>query len=155
MTTCHHRSCETTSHSNPTRERGAIDRRQMLSCLAGGFGTVGLATLLGESAAIASPAGQVDTGFDGDDHAGLKDVRRVLPHRRGLVNLQADAVSQAVREVFAIASIGDKRPGGGVHVLARDAGAHGGNGPGLCLKNDGIYLFEFGFNPPRFRRSAA
>src|SRR5690606_6639894 len=34
---------------------GIFDRRQMLGCLAGGFGAVGLASLLGESAAADEP----------------------------------------------------------------------------------------------------
>ena len=34
---------------------GILDRRQMLGCLAGGFGSVGLASLLGESAAADEP----------------------------------------------------------------------------------------------------
>ena len=33
-----------------------IDRRQMLNCLAGGFGSVGLAAMLGESAAADATA---------------------------------------------------------------------------------------------------
>lgn len=36
--------------------RAAIDRRRMLGCLAGGFGTVGLAAMLGESSAADLPA---------------------------------------------------------------------------------------------------
>jgi hypothetical protein len=36
-----------------------IDRRQMLSCLAGGFGSVGLAAMLGESAAADSTASKL------------------------------------------------------------------------------------------------
>jgi hypothetical protein len=36
----------------------SIDRRQMLACLAGGFGTVGLATLLGEAVGADSSAGR-------------------------------------------------------------------------------------------------
>lgn len=39
----------------------AIDRRRLLACLAGGFGSVGLASLLSESSAAASPA--VKTGL--------------------------------------------------------------------------------------------
>jgi hypothetical protein len=41
------------------RQRIPLDRRQMLGCLAGGFGTVGLAALLGESAMAEQPAGLV------------------------------------------------------------------------------------------------
>ncbi|QDU27145.1 hypothetical protein ETAA8_22300 [Anatilimnocola aggregata] len=46
----------TTNQAGKT-EFPAIDRRRMLGCLAGGFGSVGLATMLGESAAAdSSPA---------------------------------------------------------------------------------------------------
>src|SRR5262249_23154946 len=42
-----------TNMTQPT-SHASLDRRQMLACLAGGFGTVGLASLLGESTALAS-----------------------------------------------------------------------------------------------------
>jgi hypothetical protein len=40
-------------------EMGTIDRRRMLGCLAGGFGTVGLASLLGDAAAAESLPGSL------------------------------------------------------------------------------------------------
>jgi hypothetical protein len=47
----------TTHPTTDLQRRAPLDRRQMLGCLAGGFGTVGLATLLSESAVAEEPAG--------------------------------------------------------------------------------------------------
>lgn len=46
----------TVKHAAGAREATAIDRRRMLGCLAGGFGSVGLASLLSDSAAADSSA---------------------------------------------------------------------------------------------------
>jgi hypothetical protein len=48
-------------HLQPTcdAEPTAIDRRRMLGCLAGGFGSVGLAAMLGEAAVADSPAAKL------------------------------------------------------------------------------------------------
>ena len=51
--------------------------------------------------AYSAPAGQVDARFDGHDHSGFENIFRLRREPRGFVNLQADAVSEAVTEFEA------------------------------------------------------
>src|SRR5262249_4102173 len=57
--------------------------------------------------ADAAPARKVDARLDGEDHAGLQHSLRPRSQGRPLMDLQADAVPQAVPEVVAVAGIGD------------------------------------------------
>src|SRR5262249_32725853 len=86
--------------------------------------------------------------FDGQHHARGQHVVRVRPDGWGLVHLKPNAVAEAMGEIIPVARFGDESTGGGVHVLDGNARSCGSNGAGLGLQNDGIHLFQGGFNPP-------
>src|SRR2546423_4818323 len=69
--------------------------------------------------ADAAPARQIDPGFDGDRSAIIQCTRQTGAQTRVLVDLQADAVAEAVAAELAEAGAGDDGARGGGHVRAR------------------------------------
>src|SRR5689334_12864074 len=69
----------------------------------------------------ATTAGQVDAGLDGDDHAGPEHDVGFPAEERGLVDVHADAVAQAVGKKAAEAGLLDRGAGFGVNVASRHA----------------------------------
>src|SRR5262249_34652057 len=92
----------------------------------------------------AAPVGQVDPRLDGDDHASLENGRRARFHHRRLVDLQADAVSQAVVKKRAEARITDDSACFGIHVTGPYARAESAEGPLLGPEHDRVDLMELG-----------
>src|SRR6202011_569481 len=89
--------------------------------------------------ADAELAGDVDAGFVGEAHAGGERCGVAADEVGPLVAVHADAVAQAVGEVFVVGTVaggGDDVAGGGVDSLALDAGMGGGEGGGLGLVDD-------------------
>src|SRR6478752_305636 len=72
--------------------------------------------------ADSSAAGQVDAGLDGDRCAASESTGRADPQHRGLVDLQADPVTETVREGVAVAGLHHDVPRGGVD--RAQVGAH-------------------------------
>src|SRR5207247_10623810 len=68
--------------------------------------------------ADAAPAGDVDAGLDGDDHAVLQFVVRKAGETGSLVNEEADTVAKTVAEVLAEAGLCDYVVGEHVGLLA-------------------------------------
>src|SRR5438270_9960114 len=68
--------------------------------------------------------GQVDARLDGDDVAGGERVLGQRRQPRPLVDLEPDAVPEAVAEVLAVARVGDQLARGRVDVLAARARAN-------------------------------
>src|ERR1051325_4413220 len=66
--------------------------------------------------------GKIDARLTRHDHAGFELHLHIRTKEGGLVNLQAEAVPQAVVEEFAVALVGNVAARDGVHVLARRAG---------------------------------
>src|ERR1700728_4294993 len=75
--------------------------------------------------------GNIDTGLDGDDEAGREDSSAQLADRRGLVDIEADAVPRAVLEAFGPTGLGDDPAADVVDVLGRDARSHRSGAGGL------------------------
>ena len=71
----------------------------------------------------AEAAGDVDAGLDRDDVAGAEHVVGALAEARRLVDLEADAVAEAVAELVAVAAVADDRPRDLVGGGSRHAGA--------------------------------
>ena len=100
--------------------------------------------------ADAELAGDVDAGFVGEAHAGGERCGIAANEVRPLVTVHADAVAEAVVEVFVVGAVaggGDEVAGGGVDGLTLDAGMGGGEGGGLGLVDDVedlALLVEFG-----------
>src|SRR5580704_12105730 len=85
----------------------------------------------------AAVPGNVDTGLDCDDEAGGEDSSAQLTDRRGLVDIEADAVPRAVLETLGPARRGDDLAADVVDLLGADAGADGLGAGGLRLADDG------------------
>jgi hypothetical protein len=100
-----------------------VNRRQLL-----GEGGQHLAALLRDDDDIldANPRhpAEVDPGFDGDDVAGSEHVVGFRPQGGRLVDEEADAVTEAVPEVLAVACVADRHPGGNVHIPPRATRTH-------------------------------
>src|SRR5271170_592680 len=71
----------------------------------------GAGTVLGHHQSVldadAAVPGNIDTGLDGDDEAGREDSSAQLADRRGLVDIETDAVPGAVLEALRPAGVGD------------------------------------------------
>src|SRR5271170_6713717 len=100
--------------------------------------------------ADAELAGDVDAGFVGETHARGERGGVAADEVGPLVAVHADAVADAVSEVFVVGAVaggGDDVARGGVDSLALDAGTSGGEGGGLGLMDDVedlALLVEFG-----------
>ena len=69
-------------------------------------------------------SGQIDAGLRGDKMSGGENLFRAGRYARLLVNLNADSVTRAVAEEFAVARVGYDIARGFVRVGAGDAGSH-------------------------------
>src|SRR5580698_8557448 len=69
----------------------------------------------------AAVPGNIDTGLDGDDEAGGEDSSAQLTDRRGLVDVEPDAVASAVLEALGPTRGGDDLAADVVDILGRDA----------------------------------
>ncbi len=113
--------------------------------LAAGFGDVPVVF-----EADAELAGNVDAGFVGEAHAGGEGCGVAANEVGPLVAVHADAVADAVGEVFVVGAVacgGDNCAGGGVDGLTLDAGAGCCEGCGLGFEDDVedlALLVEFG-----------
>src|SRR5271154_490976 len=76
--------------------------------------------------ADAAVPGNIDTGLDGDDEAGGEDSSAQLADRRGLMDVEADAVSGAVLETLGPAGVRDDLAADVVDLLRRDPRSHCG-----------------------------
>ena len=79
-------------------------------------------------AADAEFSGNVDAGFIGEGHAGFEDGFAGVNEIRMFVDVEADAVAEAVREEFvagAVARGSDDAAGGIVHGTGKSSGAGG------------------------------
>src|SRR5580704_15052075 len=88
--------------------------------------------------ANASPSGQVDPWFDGDNHPRLQLDLRVLGHPRAFVNLQPNSVSQPMTKVFAPTGLADCLPGDRIDLSTRDSGADSFDSPLVGLQHNPI-----------------
>src|SRR5262245_23165056 len=75
-----------------------------------------------------APAFDVNAGLNGEDHAGLQNVRRICTHRRTFVHLHTQAVTRSMGEILVEAGLGEFAASGRVNVTAFDAGTSGGDG---------------------------
>src|SRR5687767_13981297 len=86
---------------------------------------------------------QIDARLADHDHAGYVLHLDIRAKERRFVDLQTEAVPQAVVEEIAEALLGDVAAGDGVDVLARHARAHGGDRARLSFLDDGVDLAHF------------
>src|SRR5580698_10289642 len=84
----------------------------------------------------AAVPGNIDTGLDGDDEAGGEDSSAQLTDRRGLVDVEPDAVPRTVLEAFRPARVRDDPTTDVVDLLGCNAGAHRGGAGGLGRLDD-------------------
>src|SRR5271169_375557 len=116
--------------------RSLVETAMNVLCEAG----QGACAVLGHDQGVlhADPAvpGNIDTGLDGDDEAGGEDSSAELADRRGLVDIEADAVPRPVLEALGPARLGDDLPADVVDLLGGDAGAHRGGARRLRLADD-------------------
>src|SRR5262249_41438294 len=113
-----------------------------------GSGELAAATGLDDHVVLdadAAPAGQVDAGLDGDDHALLEHGVAARVEAGVLVRLQAQAVADAVDEPVAQAAGPDDRPPrfialahGGARTPRRHAGVVGGQHQRVDLQLAGV-----------------
>ena len=92
--------------------------------------------------ASAVPAGDVDAGLDGERHARLERLGVTRDDVRVLVRLEPDAVAGAVHEPLAVPGGGDQLSCGGVHRVARGAGAYGLDRARLGVEEDSEVVEE-------------
>ena len=90
--------------------------------------------------ADAALAGEVDPRLDGDDVAGLEHVGRLGAQRRGLVDLDADAVPEPVAERLAEPGCVDQRARGRVGVNATHSRSDGLQARELCFQTERVDL---------------
>ena len=117
----------------PSRCRGAVRDRRLRRTISrrADLGQRGedLAAVLGDHHQVLDPdpelARQVDAGLDGDDVAGAQLVLGALRQPRRLVDLEADAVTETVAELLAVAGGVDHRAGDGVDLAAAGPGPDG------------------------------
>ena len=84
-------------------------------------------------------AGEIDPGLDRDNVPRLEHVGRVGPERRPFVDLEADAVAEAVAVRPAELGCLDRNPGSGVRVAP------------MHLRPDGREACELGFETERVK----
>src|SRR5579875_1517027 len=70
-----------------------------------------------------SPARQIDARLQGENHAWLNRRVTLGPQPRRFVDLQPEAMTESMAEIFAIASLSNNGTRGSVDELCRDAGA--------------------------------
>ena len=92
----------------------------------------------------AVPPRKIDAGFNGKAHAGVQSLGFALHHVRRLMGCQPDPVPDAVDEVFAVAGVGNHRPGCTVDLLAFHARPHGLESRLLGLPDDVVNLAFLG-----------
>src|ERR1700727_2793055 len=100
----------------------------------------GAGAVLGHHQSVldADPAvpGNIDTGLDGDDEAGGEDSSAQLADRRGLMDIEADAVAGGVLEALGPTGLGDDASADVVGLPWRDARPHRGGAGGLGRLHD-------------------
>ena len=87
-------------------------------------------------------AGQVQSGFAGDDHAGFERVLASRGNRGRFVDFQADSMSQGVGE--PINKVAQNRASNVVGFGGLGAWFHGTDGGFLGFENPVVYFFLFG-----------
>src|SRR5207244_1711329 len=88
-------------------------------------------------------AGEIDAGFDRYDHSGAKlFLVAALSEGGELMDVAADAVAQAVAELFAEAGILDDLAGDTVGLLGGDAGADELDRRELRFEHDFVDLLD-------------
>ncbi len=92
----------------------------------------------------ATPAGQVDAWLDGNDHAGLKRDVGFLAEPRGLMDIEAQAVTQAVGKKRAETGLLDDGAGFGVDVPRHRTGPDRGDSSLLRRQDGPVDLLELG-----------
>src|SRR5687768_154707 len=100
--------------------------------------------------ADAAPTGDIDGGFDSDDHAGFEDILRVRADARRLVDFQADPVAKPMGKTIAELDVSSGAQLGccddlacrSIHVLRLDAGTDLGQGGVLSIEDDLIDFLE-------------
>src|SRR5688500_15112952 len=104
--------------------------------------------------ADAALAGEVNAGFDGDDHARPQLLLAAgLAHRRQLVDVAADAVAETVAEVLAESGALDDVAGDAVGLHGGDAGPEELHGRLLRLLHDLVNLLNLRTDPPDHQRA--
>jgi hypothetical protein len=91
-----------------------------------------------------APPGDVDARLDRDHHSRLERAFFVLSQARGLVNLEADAVSQPVAEFGAITGVFDHLTSGPIDVFHHRVGPDGVDRRLLGAQHNSINSFKFG-----------
>ena len=87
----------------------------------------------------APPPRKIDARFDRYHHAGLQLVGGGGTKPRTFVNVEADAVSQAMSEASMSRPI-DHASGNSINVATADTRANGSDRPTLCFDHNPIYF---------------
>jgi len=109
------------------------------------FGAVGREQARRPRSARREPR-QIHARLQGEHHAGLQHVRRVHPEVGRFVDLQPEAVPQAVVEVFVVPCRSKCAARAASTATGRHAGADRFQCASLGVKNDGIQLSQPVFN---------
>src|SRR5437762_4955804 len=98
--------------------------------------------------AHAEAAGQVDAGFNAENHSLVQPLAVARDHERRLVALNAEAVAGAVEKVGTVTSMLDDVARRAIDLAAGDARAHRINGALLRLADRCVNLFNFRVGGP-------